>query len=348
VPALPAINNLRTTLSAPLDGIETTATVGFTLGFPDQGIFSVEDEIIAYTGRTPTEFTGLTRGYDGTVAVPHANGLLCSLRIVAKHLNDAAFMNPDPTPVDIGGIPAGTTFPERTSVQEIMQQLLYPYQWPTFTAFGISGFGAPFEVGDTLPASITFTWTATHPENIQDASIEIYDLSSGSIILATGLDNVGSAPVVMPAPITYNYENSHLFRIWGNAYTPYSFEAYLSVRWFRRYHYGNSANPTLSSPQILALPNSMLTGTVARTYAMAAGGYKYICYAGAGIQSVRDAVTGFNVPMADDTDHPDYSSVEHGIHYAIVYVTNAFGVYWPYRVYRTKNILGGAIDLVVT
>jgi hypothetical protein len=349
VPALPAINNLRTTLSAPLDGTQTTADVAVTLGFPDQGVFSVEDEIIFYTGRLPTQFTGLTRGYDGSLAVPHANGLLCNLRIVAKHLNDAAFINPDPTPVDIGGIPAGTTFPDRTSVQEIMQQLLYPYQYPAFTAFGILGVTGPFEVGDTLSANLTFLWTTSNPSNIQYASLDLYDLSSGSVLLASGLVDDGSEPVVLAAPITYNYDATHTFRIDGLNTEPATFSGLLGVRWFWRLHYGNSANPTLSSAQILALSSSMLTGTIPRTYAMPAGGYKYICcHAGMSIQTIKDASTGFNVPTADTSDDPTYSSSENGLNYAIVVVTNAFGVVANYRVYRTKNSLGGAINLVVT
>lgn len=136
MPALPAINNLRTVLSLPLSAVDTVATVAFTVGFPDVGIFSVEDEILAYTGRTPTTFTGLTRGYDGSIATTHVAGLTCSLRIIAKHLNDAAFINPLPTTVDVGGIPAGTTFPDRVTVQELIDRLLYPSDdtYPTHDA----------------------------------------------------------------------------------------------------------------------------------------------------------------------------------------------------------------------
>jgi hypothetical protein len=130
VPALPAVNNLRTFLTAPMTAMDVVAVVGFTTGFPDAGVFSLEDEAIAYTGRTPTTFTGLTRGFDGTLAVGHAASVVCSLRIIAKHLNDAGFLNAAPMALPVGGIPAGSTFPERLSVQEMLQQLLYGPQTP--------------------------------------------------------------------------------------------------------------------------------------------------------------------------------------------------------------------------
>ena len=49
----------------------TTITVDDTTGFEDNGYLRIENELIHYTGKTATSFTGLTRGVGGTTAVTH-------------------------------------------------------------------------------------------------------------------------------------------------------------------------------------------------------------------------------------------------------------------------------------
>ncbi len=122
--ALPAINNKNTVLTADFAAVDVVAFVVSTVGWPTAGVFSIGTEVIAYTGKTVSSFTGLTRGYDGTTAAAYLTGATISLRIIAKHLNDAAYQNASPTPAAIGGIPAGTTFTSKTSVQEMFSQLL--------------------------------------------------------------------------------------------------------------------------------------------------------------------------------------------------------------------------------
>lgn len=49
-------------------------TVASTTGFPSAGTFQVDSEIIAYTGKTATTFTGITRAQSGTTSVGHTVG----------------------------------------------------------------------------------------------------------------------------------------------------------------------------------------------------------------------------------------------------------------------------------
>lgn len=63
-----AINNID-----GLTAVATSVTVDDTSEFPEQGRIRIENEIIYYTGKTPTSFTGLSRGQKGTLAVAHAN-----------------------------------------------------------------------------------------------------------------------------------------------------------------------------------------------------------------------------------------------------------------------------------
>ena len=51
----------------------TSVTVDSTTGFEDSGFIRVGTEIMAYTGKTATTFTGLTRGAGGTTAQAHAD-----------------------------------------------------------------------------------------------------------------------------------------------------------------------------------------------------------------------------------------------------------------------------------
>lgn len=58
------------------DGItagDTTITVDSTADFPEQGRIHIDEEEILYTGKTPTTFTGCTRGARGTRAATHAD-----------------------------------------------------------------------------------------------------------------------------------------------------------------------------------------------------------------------------------------------------------------------------------
>src|SRR5205809_763601 len=68
-------NNAATTLSVALAIGDTTASVASTTGFPSSGAISIESEVIYYTGKTGTTFTGLLRGMEtaqgGTAAVAH-------------------------------------------------------------------------------------------------------------------------------------------------------------------------------------------------------------------------------------------------------------------------------------
>lgn len=62
-----------TLLSGALNNSATTITVDDTKDFPEQGRLHVDDEEIVYTGKTPTTFTGCTRGARSTRGVAHSD-----------------------------------------------------------------------------------------------------------------------------------------------------------------------------------------------------------------------------------------------------------------------------------
>ena len=64
----------RTTeINGAINASVTSLTVDSTVGFEDTGFIRVGTEIIAYTGKTATSFTGLTRGAGGTTAAAHSD-----------------------------------------------------------------------------------------------------------------------------------------------------------------------------------------------------------------------------------------------------------------------------------
>ncbi len=60
-------------LNGSITASSATLTVDSTLEFPEQGRVKIDDEEIFYSGKTPTTFTGLTRGARGTRAVAHSD-----------------------------------------------------------------------------------------------------------------------------------------------------------------------------------------------------------------------------------------------------------------------------------
>lgn len=66
----------HTTLTANIgNGTTTPIPVVSTAGFLPAGGLIVENEIIQYTGKTSTTFTGITRGANGTSSSAHVSGL---------------------------------------------------------------------------------------------------------------------------------------------------------------------------------------------------------------------------------------------------------------------------------
>lgn len=60
-----------TTLNGGIDDAVTTITVNSTSGFLEDGNVLIGTELIHYTGKTSTTFTGCTRGYNETSAASH-------------------------------------------------------------------------------------------------------------------------------------------------------------------------------------------------------------------------------------------------------------------------------------
>jgi hypothetical protein len=69
-----------TTLTNAIPNSSSTATivVGSTAGFANAGALLIEQELVTYTGKTPTTFTGITRSEYGSSGSSHSAGVYVS------------------------------------------------------------------------------------------------------------------------------------------------------------------------------------------------------------------------------------------------------------------------------
>jgi len=96
------------------------------------------------------------------------------------------YENYTPVPEDLGGVETGDIFPSGTTIQNVLDQLLYPYQSPSFNSF-TNGLGGISEIGTYIPSAIhTHKWNTTNSSNISSNTIEI---SGYNLTTVTGLNN---------------------------------------------------------------------------------------------------------------------------------------------------------------
>lgn len=244
------------------------------------------------------------------------------------------YINPLPTPVTIGGIVAGSTFPTPgKTMQQMWDLLLYPYLTPAFSSFLMTGVTI-LEVGDVISGAKTFTWTTINPTNITPNSIDILDIT-GSATLETSLPNTGSKSHTFGTPIQLIVAGTYNFRIQAINTHSVTFIRNLIIYWEWKVYYGESVNAgPLNQTQVKALRVGGLQAAFAGTYSFLGGGYKYLAWPTAlgAASSFKDASTLLNVDMQAPLT---------------LSVTNAFSITTNYYVYRTTYILGGAIDIIV-
>ena len=79
-----------TTLDGGINAVATTITVDDTTAFPSSGVLIINAEIMSYTGKTATTFTGVIRGIIGTTAAAHNDNdaVVFSEIVSSKDLND--------------------------------------------------------------------------------------------------------------------------------------------------------------------------------------------------------------------------------------------------------------------
>ena len=253
----------------------------------------------------------------------------------------------------LGRYSNGQTIPAiGKTAQQVLLDIAAEYLPPAFTAFSMSGQATAIEVGTVITGAKNFAWSISNGANVQPNTLKITDVTNNSD-LATGLSNDGTESVNVGS-ISKSTLATHSWRASGNNTNTQSFNSNnFTVEWqFKRY-IGTSNNLVLNEAEIETLAFNTIGNTKNGTYALAAGGYKYLCWPDSygsptASTGIRDTATGFPVAMADSSDNAFFSNTQNGWAYGLVAVTNAFGVTTNYRVYRSKNILGGSINIQIS
>lgn len=121
----------------------------------------------------------------------------------------STYINPLPTTIAVGGYPAGSTFPVSQTMQQMWDNLMYPFIPPAFSSFSISGQSTLIEVGVALAGLRTFLWGTTQSANVQPNSLAIRDVTA-NVLLASSLPNTGShavsiGTIVNTSPISQSW-----------------------------------------------------------------------------------------------------------------------------------------------
>jgi hypothetical protein len=123
-----------------------------------------------------------------------------------------AWTNTDP---DISnGIASGITFTVGSNAIQVLEQLIYPYQPVSFTAFSIGLGSSPFDLGRTFGAgTYTSTWSTSGPAANWTAGSLVIRNTTNSTLIISGL-NYNSSPQGISLGLC-GYANSKSTCIWN-------------------------------------------------------------------------------------------------------------------------------------
>lgn len=136
---------LGTNLTASLNSTATSMTVTSTAGYLTSDKLVVEREEIFYTGKTPTTFTGLVRGYNNTEAKAHANGLSVYTK-PASVVNNLAGFNIGETAGTVGTLQL-LTFAPGALKSAFSQLVLGDYSFMRGSMIYLRYFYSAFSIG---------------------------------------------------------------------------------------------------------------------------------------------------------------------------------------------------------
>jgi hypothetical protein len=324
---------------------------GVTINIDGVGVIPVEKYDIDVSGFTTLDIGDIQPSvnyyltYDGSVL---------QFLETSPSSDPGTYTNPLAVPITLGGVEAGTVF-NNTPYNAVFDDLFFPYLTPNFTSFAISSQSTILEKGDTLLGGPrTFTWSTSNPSYISPNTIKIKDIDGGNIIISTpssGITNDGSESISISSIIknSTNIQEYYRWQIRGTRTNNTEFTRNYTVYWRWRIYYGTDTGTTLTADGITGLTSSQLDTTIIpQTFAYAADGYKYLAIPStfASPSLFKDGNTNLSIAMADVAE--GYTAGTGTYKYLNVSVTNQYGATNTYRLYRTRNVLGGSINIITS
>ena len=231
----------------------------------------------------------------------------------------------NPIPSNHGGLESGTNINGLTPC-DVLDMILYPYEYPSFGSFYLDSQSTTLEVGDKIAGGTrTFKWTTSHQENIVDNTIKITDINT-STVLGENLTNDGTEDLDIGSDKVKTTPNSsYTWRIEAKNTKNQTFSRNYTVHWRAKVFWGNSINATVDENEVKNNFTSQLKSNFTGNYNYTNGGqeeYYYILFPDSlgSISNWKDTDTGFGV---------DYTQLDN------INITNDFSVTLSYKVYRT-------------
>ena len=255
---------------------------------------------------------------------------------ISSNIEDSTFLytNPQPMPEEVGGYEPGDTF-ENATLEQLFNNLLYPYQYPAVSTFSISGQSTTLEVGDSVPGGThAFIWNLTNDVNVTANSITIEDITNG-IVFGSAYANDNNETIDIGNAVTKTTATSNTWKLSAQNTKGQTISRNFNVYWKWRTFYGTSANESLTEQEIKNLISTSLDSNFSGNKTVAGGDYKYFAYPTSfGLKNnFQDVISGFAVAMNAATT---------------VSITNDFGVTTDYYVHRTTNPIVGALTVAVS
>lgn len=169
----------------------------------------------------------------------------------------------------VGGIASGTNLGVTAiPIQDLLDDIFYPYISPVFSSFSVSGQNTTIENGTTLSGSKTFTWGVTLNSGTV-STIDLYDVTAGSTLLA-GTANDGTQAQTIT---TIQLNSNGATQVWrgvgndtGGGPTPFNSSTFTVTSRFYRF-YGPTASSPANSAAVRALASSAFhTGATSFTF----------------------------------------------------------------------------------
>ena len=321
----------------------------------DQGIFELEKigaGIKGDDGATGADST--VPGPTGPAGVTGA-GVTGARGATGPTGPDFTYTNGTEMPEAVGGFNTGTTF-SSVSLQSMFDGLLYPYQQPSFSSFSVPFSTQDIEVGSTLNINGNYTWAFSNASNVEPNTL---DIKRGTSLNSLNVEMVNNTSTTSPYSasgfnnLSFNTAQAQHFKVFAEDINGNNISRSRSVNWRYRVYWGTSSSETLDESGIEGLANNSLKSNITGDYDFAAGDYKYFAWPTAmgsptAVIGFRDKGTGSQVAMVEETHNEDYDQNHNGYYYDLVDVTNSNSLTISYRVYRSKNVLGSAIEIEVS
>lgn len=170
--------------------------------------------------------------------------------------NDFLFVAPEgesTVSTTVGDVKAGVTDLNLMNVKDIIKQMFYPYKVPAFTAFNMQSVSNSQEVGATISANPTFTWSVSNAANIKDDGFKIEQTAPTAAVLAEGIAKTNTSYASTQEAIKATTPGAYKWRISGVNTNNQGFQRDLTVNYYYKYFYGVDTNDATTPPDASAI-----------------------------------------------------------------------------------------------